>query len=165
MELESQPEPVTLGDVKELLEKELSIRENRLRCIDCGHFQPVPDIEPEPASKNSEEDEEEDEGPKGPTCDSCGSERMTLIEQIQYEHKLALDNVRVLAQSTPEISKAIIEKVSDLEHVDEYYAAKIADILPMHPDDVRSIFARERFSLGREEIDSIINAVRETTGA
>lgn len=165
MELESQPEPVTLGDVKELLEKELSIRENRLRCIDCGHFQPVPDIEPEPASKNSEEDEEEDEGPKGPTCDSCGSERMTLIEQIQYEHKLALDHVRVLAQSTPEISKAIIEKVSDLEHVDEYYAAKIADILPMHPDDVRSIFARERFSLGREEIDSIINAVKETTGA
>ena len=165
MELESQPEPVTLGDVKELLEKELSNRENRLRCIDCGHFQPVPDIEPEPASKNSEEDEEEDEGPKGPTCDSCGSERMTLIEQIQYEHKLALDHVRVLAQSTPEISKAIIEKVSDLEHVDEYYAAKIADILPMHPDDVRSIFARERFSLGREEIDSIINAVRETTGA
>tara|TARA_B100001250_G_scaffold350769_1_gene322626 strand:- start:45 stop:539 length:495 start_codon:yes stop_codon:yes gene_type:complete len=164
MELESQPEPVTLGDVKELLEKELSIRENRLRCVDCGHFQPVPDIEPEPA-KNSEEDEEEDEGPKGPTCDSCGSERMTLIEQIQYEHKLALDHVRVLAQSTPEISKAIIEKVSDLEHVDEYYAAKIADILPMHPDDVRSIFARERFSLGREEIDSIINAVRETTGA
>ena len=165
MELESQPEPVTLGDVKELLEKELSIRENSLRCIDCGHFQPVPDIEPEPASKNSEEDDEEDEGPKGPTCDSCGSERMTLIEQIQYEHKLALDHVRVLAQSTPEISKAIIEKVSDLEHVDEYYAAKIADILPMHPDDVRSIFARERFSLGREEIDSIINAVRETTGA
>ena len=165
MELESQPEPVTLGDVKELLEKELSIRENRLRCIDCGHFQPVPDIEPEPASKNSEEDDEEDEGPKGPTCDSCGSERMTLIEQIQYEHKLALDHVRVLAQSTPEISKAIIEKVSDLEHVDEYYAAKIADILPMHPDDVRSIFARERFSLGRDEIDSIINAVRETTGA
>ena len=165
MELESQPEPVTLGDVKELLEKELSVRENKLRCIDCGHFQPVPDIEPEPASKNTEEDEEEDEGPKGPTCDSCGSERMTLIEQIQYEHKLALDHVRVLAQSTPEISKAIIEKVSDLEHVDEYYAAKIADILPMHPDDVRSIFARERFSLGREEIDSIINAVRETTGA
>ena len=164
MELESQPEPVTLGDVKELLEKELSIRENRLRCIDCGHFQPVPDIEPE-VSKTSEEDDEEDEGPKGPTCDSCGSERMTLIEQIQYEHKLALDHVRVLAQSTPEISKAIIEKVSDLEHVDEYYAAKIADILPMHPDDVRSIFARERFSLGREEIDSIINAVRETTGA
>ena len=162
---ESHPEPVTLGDVKELLEKELSIRENRLRCVDCGHFHPVPDVEPEPEVSESSEDGEEVEGPTGPTCDSCGSERMNLIEQIQYEHKLALDHVRILAQSTPEISKSIIEKVIDLEHVDDYYAAKIADILPMHPDDVRSIFARERFSLGRDEIDSIINAVRETTGA
>jgi len=164
MELESQPEPVPLGDVKELLEKELSIRENRLRCIDCGHFQPVPDVEPVPEAAESS-DEDESEGPVGPTCDSCGSQRMNLIEQIQYEHKLALDHVRLLAQTSPEDSKAIIEKVIDLEHVDEYYAAKIADILPMHPDDVRSIFARERFSLGRDEIDSIINAVKETTGA
>ncbi len=163
MELESQPEPVPLGDVKELLEKELSIRENRLRCIDCGHFQPVPDVEPEP--EVTEDSDEESEGPVGPTCDSCGSQRMNLIEQIQYEHKLALDHVRLLAQSSPKDSKAIIEKVIDLEHVDGYYAAKIADILPMHPDDVRSIFARERFSLGRDEIDSIINAVKETTGA
>ena len=163
MELESQPEPVPLGDVKELLEKELSIRENRLRCIDCGNFQPVPDVEPEP--EVTEASDEESEGPVGPTCDSCGSQRMNLIEQIQYEHKLALDHVRLLAQSSPKDSKAIIEKVIGLEHVDGYYAAKIADILPMHPDDVRSIFARERFSLGRDEIDSIINAVKETTGA
>ena len=163
MELESQPEPVPLGDVKELLEKELSIRENKLRCIDCGHFQPVPDVEPEP--EVTEASDEESEGPVGPTCDSCDSQRMNLIEQIQYEHKLALDHVRLLAQSSTKESKAIMEKVIDLEHVDGYYAAKIADILPMHPDDVRSIFARERFSLGRDEIDSIINAVKETTGA
>ena len=162
MELESQPEPVPLGDVKELLEKELSIRENRLRCIDCGLFQPVPDIEPEPVVTESSEDDEE---PVGPTCDSCGSQRMNLIEQIQYEHKLALDHVRLLSQSNPKESKAIMKKVIELEHVDDYYAAKIADILPMHPDDVRSIFARERFSLGRDEIDSIIAAVKETTGA
>lgn len=166
MEPESQPEPVTLGEVKELLEQELSIRENRLRCVDCGHFQPVPEVESEPEPKASkDEDGEDQEGPSGPVCESCGSERMNLIEQIQYEHKLALDHVRLLAQSSPEISKAIIEKVIDLEHVDDYYAAKIADILPMHPDDVRSIFARERFSLSRDEIDSIISAVRETTGA
>ena len=49
MESEPQPEPVPLGVVNKMLEKELSIRENRLRCIECGHFQPVPDVEPEPA--------------------------------------------------------------------------------------------------------------------
>ena len=120
---------------------------------------------PEPAAKVEESEDEESEAPAGPTCDSCGSERLNLIEQIQYEHKLALDHVRLLSKIGSKEAQEIIDKVIDLEHVDEYYAVKIADVLPMHPDDVRSIFAKERFSLGRDEIDSIIDAVRETTGA
>ena len=56
------------------------------------------------------------------------------------------------------------KKVIELEHVNDYYAAKIADVLPMHADDVRSIFARERFSLGHDEIDTIISVVKETMG-
>ena len=54
MDVEKQPEPVPLGVAKELLEKELGVRENRLRCVDCGHFQAVPDVEPE---TNKSEDE------------------------------------------------------------------------------------------------------------
>ena len=162
MDVEKQPEPVPLGVAKELLEKELSVRENRLRCVDCGHFQAVPDVEPE-ADKS--EGEEESEEYTGPTCEKCDSQRLILIEQIQYEHKLALDHVRLITQATPEQGSQIMEKVIELEHVNDYYAAKIVDVLPMHADDVRSIFARERFSLGRDEIDSIIDAVRETTGA
>ena len=52
-----------------------------------------------------------------------------------------------------------------LEHVDDFYAAKIADILPTHPNDVRAIFARERFTLGQDEIAAIIAAVQEHTEA
>ena len=114
MDLESEPKPVSLGAVKDLLEKELSVRENRLRCIDCGHFQPVPEVETEPATKA-----EESEAPAGPTCDSCGSERLNLIEQIQYEHKLALDHVRLLSRIGSKEAQEIIDKVIDLEHVDE----------------------------------------------
>jgi len=165
MESEPQPEPVPLGVVNKMLEKELSIRENRLRCVECGHFQSVPEVEPEPVAEEVSEEGEELEVHVGPVCDNCGSQRMNLIEQIQYEHKLALDHVHLLSRIGPKESKAIMEKVIVLEHVNDYYAAKIADILPMHPDDVRSIFARERFSVGREEIDSIIAAVKEITGA
>ena len=57
MEAEKQPEPVPLGVAKELLEKELSVRENRLRCVDCGNFQAVPDVEPE--TEKSDDDDEE----------------------------------------------------------------------------------------------------------
>ena len=152
MEAEKQPEPVPLGVAKELLEKELSVRENRLRCVDCGNFQAVPDVEPE--TEKSDDDESDEY--TGPVCEKCGSKRLMLIEQIQYEHKLALDHVRLITQATPGQGAQIIEKVIELEHVNDYYAAKIVDVLPMHADDVRSIFARERFSLGHDEIDTII---------
>ena len=161
MDVEKQPEPVPLGVAKELLEKELSVRENRLRCVDRGHIQADPYIEPE-ADKS--EGEEESEEYTGPTCEKCDSQRLILIEQIQYEHKLALDHVRLITQATPEQGSQIMEKVIELEHVNEYYAAKIVDVLPMHADDVRSIFARERFSLGHDEIDTIISTVKETMG-
>ncbi|MDG1545336.1 MAG: hypothetical protein P8R32_03685, partial [Candidatus Poseidoniia archaeon] len=147
-----------LGVAKELLEKELSVRENRLRCVDCGNFQAVPEVEPE--KEKSDEEEESDEY-TGPICEKCGSQRLILIEQIQYEHKLALDHVRLITQATTEQASQIMEKVIELEHVNDYYAAKIADVLPMHADAVRSIFARERFSLGHDEIDTIVSAVKE----
>ena len=161
MDVEKQPEPVPLGVAKELLEKELSVRENRLRCIDCCHFQAVPDVVPE--TEKSEDEEDSDEY-KGPICEKCDSQRLILIEQIQYEHKLALDHVRLITQATHEQGKQIIEKVIELEHVNDYYAAKIVDVLPMHADDVRSIFARERFSLGHDEIEVIISTVKEIMG-
>ena len=112
MDVEKQPEPVPLGVAKELLEKELGIRENRLRCIDCGSFQAVPDAEPDNDKSDDEEDSEEY---TGPICDKCGSQRLVLIEQIQYEHKLALDHVRLITQATPEQGNQIIEKVIELE--------------------------------------------------
>ena len=161
MEVEKKPEPIPLGVAKELLEKELSSRENRLRCVDCGSFQAVPDVEPDNEKSDSEDEAEEY---TGPICAKCGSQRLVLIEQIQYEHKLALDHVRLITQATPEQGNEIIGKVIELEHVNDYYASKIVDVLPMHPDDVRSIFARERFSLGHDEIDTIISAVKETMG-
>ena len=161
MDVEKQPEPVPLGIVKELLEKELSVRENRLRCVDCGNFQAVPEVEPE--VKKSEDNEESEEF-TGPVCEECESQKLILIEQIQYEHKLALDHVRLITQATTEQASQIMEKVIELEHVNDYYAAKIADVLPMHADAVRSIFARERYSLGHDEIDTIVSAVKEIMG-
>ena len=109
MESEPQPEPVPLGVVNKMLEKELSVRENRLRCVECGNFQPVPDVEPEAPEVEATEDGEEPEAPVGPTCESCGSQRLNLIEQIQYEHKLALDHVHLLSKIGPKESKAIMD--------------------------------------------------------
>ena len=165
--MSEEPQPLSLSEVKILFSDELSRRENRLRCIDCGHFQPVPEVEetPEtPVSDSTDESDDDSEGPKGPTCDSCDSDRMMLNVQIKYEHNLALDHVQKVSVTKLEQSKAIIKGVQDLEHVNAYYATKIADILPQSPDEVRALFARERFSLGNDEIAQIITAVKDNLG-
>ena len=165
--MSEEPQPLSLSEVKILFSNELSRRENRLRCIDCGHFQAVPDVEEIPAtpvSESSNDSEEETEGPKGPTCDSCSSDKLMLIEQIKYEHNLALDHVQKISAINLEQSKAIIENLQELGHVNVYYATKIADILPQSPDEVRAIFARERFSLVNDEIERIITVVKENIG-
>jgi len=145
-----------MGVVREQLEQAMAQRENRLRCADCGHFQPVPD----PADTPTDEELDMDEEPLAPACDACGSRRLQMLEQILYEHKLALDHAQRLTHCNAAQANQIIEAVRELEHVNDLYAVKIADLLPSHPDDVRTIFARERFTLSKDEIDTIVNAVR-----
>ena len=85
--MSEEPQPLSLSEVKILFSNELARRENRLRCIDCGHFQPVPEVEetPEtPVSDSTDESDDDSEGPKGPTCDSCDSDRMMLNEHKTF---------------------------------------------------------------------------------
>jgi len=43
----------------------------------------------------------------------------------------------------------------------EVNAMKIADLIPTHADDVRAIFAKERFALSKEDMDHVLEIVRE----
>ncbi len=155
--MNDEARPVPMGVVREQLEAALGERENRLRCADCGHFQPVPE------QSSPSEDFELDEEPSAPSCEACSSLRLQMLEQILYEHKLALDHAQRLTHCNATQANEIIEAVRGLEHVSDAYAVKIADLLPSHPNDVRTIFARERFTLSKEEIETIINAVRAAT--
>jgi len=52
-------------------------------------------------------------------------------------------------------------KLVKLERISEPVAYKIVDILPVHPDEVRAIFAKERFTLEDDEIKMILKIVEE----
>jgi DNA-directed RNA polymerase subunit F len=48
-----------------------------------------------------------------------------------------------------------------LDHVEELYAYKIADILPRTEDDIKAIFAKERFTPNDKEIKNILEIVKK----
>jgi DNA-directed RNA polymerase subunit F len=82
--------------------------------------------------------------------------------ELTYEQKLALEHARNFAVRVPaEKSREMVEKLRKAtDKVSEAHAVKIADVLPSHPDDVRVIFAKERFQLEKDEIDKILETVQ-----
>jgi DNA-directed RNA polymerase subunit F len=59
----------------------------------------------------------------------------------------------------PEESVELVEDLLELEKVDEPTAYKIADLLPKDRDELRSVYAQERYTLAGDELDDILNVV------
>lgn len=82
--------------------------------------------------------------------------------ELTYEQKLALDHATHFVRLSPDKAQALVDKLLGLGgRVSEWYAYRIADILPTHEDDVRAIFARERSVPDAAEIEKVLAVVRE----
>jgi len=84
-----------------------------------------------------------------------------LRGELTYEQKLALEQAKTFGQRiSGEKSRELIDRLRKLnEKITEAHAVKIADVLPQHADDVRVVFAKERYQLEKGEIDKIIETV------
>ena len=87
------------------------------------------------------------------------SERIAAEKELSYEFRRSMEHANQLAKTTPEKSKELTEKLLKLEKMKPEIAYRIANIMPKSRDEVRAIFAKERFTLAPEEIDSIIDLV------
>ena len=81
--------------------------------------------------------------------------------ELTYEQKLALENAKHFAKVGITKAKKMADELMKIEKITEPFAYKIVDILPMHPDEVRAIFAKERFTLEDDEIKKIIKIVEK----
>lgn len=83
-------------------------------------------------------------------------------DDLSYEQKLALDHATHFARLPLERAHELVEKLLALGgRVNEYYAHRLADILPTHADDVKSVFARDRSVPDDAEIEKVLATVRE----
>jgi DNA-directed RNA polymerase subunit F len=80
---------------------------------------------------------------------------------LTYEQRLALEHSKQFAHLNITDSKKLIKQLLTMERVSESLAFKIAELLPQHPDEVRPIFAKERFTLEDDEINKIIENVKK----
>lgn len=73
------------------------------------------------------------------------------------EQKYAREHADRFGKIPGEDSIAMVEELmARVPRAKEHLAFKLADFLPEHPDDVKVVFAKERFSLTEDEIRQII---------
>jgi DNA-directed RNA polymerase subunit F len=80
-------------------------------------------------------------------------------KELIYEQRIALEHAQKFARLSVKETKDLIKALIELENIEEYHAFKIADVLPTSADDVKAIFAKERFTPSENEINKILEIV------
>ena len=64
-----------------------------------------------------------------------------------------------MTKTSAENARAPVEKLLTLEKIKPDIAYRIANLMPRTRDELRAIYAKERFTLSGEELDEIIELV------
>ncbi len=83
--------------------------------------------------------------------------RTTLSMEQQY----ALQHAQAFARISPDLAQKLVKDLMEIPMMSEFNAVKVADLLPTHADDIRAIFAKERFALSKEDMDRVLELVRQ----
>ncbi len=79
--------------------------------------------------------------------------------ELNYEQKLALEHATYTTHTTPEKAAELVEALKEHERITDAIAFKIVEIWPTHEDDVKAIFAKERFTIKEDEVERILKLV------
>lgn len=82
-------------------------------------------------------------------------------KELSYEQRIALEHAQKFAKLPVKKTQDLIKELSKLENLEEVHAYKIADLLPTTSDDVKAIFAKERFTPSEGDIKNILDVVRK----
>lgn len=89
-------------------------------------------------------------------------EERSEFHELNYEQNLALDHVTKFVKTDPEAAAELVKELEEI--VKKSQAVKLVDILPKDLADMRLMFAKERGSHKKEEMETlleIINKYRE----
>jgi DNA-directed RNA polymerase subunit F len=79
--------------------------------------------------------------------------------ELKYEKRRAIAYANKFAKTDGKSARGLANELIKLEKMKEGIAIKIADIMPECRDELRSIYAKERFALTELELDEILEIV------
>jgi len=79
--------------------------------------------------------------------------------ELRYELARAIEHVNRFAVLETDEANELVEKLQELEKVNEATAYKIANLLPQDRDELRAVYAQQRYTLSGDELDDILDIV------
>jgi DNA-directed RNA polymerase subunit F len=91
--------------------------------------------------------------------DEIKKDRENEGKEMGYELRKAISHADMFSKLTPEKSREIVNELLKLEKMKPEIAYRIADVLPQSNDEVRSIYAKERYTLSEQELKQILEII------
>ncbi|MHC1635503.1 MAG: RNA polymerase Rpb4 family protein [Candidatus Methanospirareceae archaeon] len=81
------------------------------------------------------------------------------LDEMRYEKRKALGHVTKFAKIDAKKAKLLVEELLKMEKMSKEIAVQIADLMPRSSNEVRAIYAKERFTLTEGDIEKILDCV------
>ncbi len=91
--------------------------------------------------------------------DEVKKEREQESKELGYELRKAISHAEMFYKLDAKKSRELMNELMKLEKMKPEIAVRITDILPMSNDEIRSIYAKERYTLSENELKQILNLV------
>lgn len=88
------------------------------------------------------------------------AKRLESGKEMPYELRKSIEHANTLSRTDAKKSRELVEELQKLEKVKPDIAFRIANIMPRTRDELRAIYAKEKYSLSTEELDNILNLVK-----
>jgi DNA-directed RNA polymerase subunit F len=88
-------------------------------------------------------------------------EKERTKRELTNEQKMALQHAQTFVRLNASDTKKLIKELKKIEKLSDQAIYKTAEILPTHPDDVRAILAKERYTLEKGEVEEIVQIVKK----
>ncbi len=87
-------------------------------------------------------------------------QRLESGKEMPYELRKSIEHANTLARTDAKKSRELVEALLKLDKMKPDIAFRIANIMPRTRDELRAIYAKEKYSLYTEELETIINLVK-----
>jgi len=85
--------------------------------------------------------------------------RLESGEEMSYELRKSIEHANHLSKTSAERARDLVDELLKLEKMKEEIAYRIANLMPRTRDELRAIYAKERFNLTTDELDEILDLV------